>query len=309
MLGTLVSCASYRPAAVTVKMARNLQAVSGGRFCFGVGAGWDEAEFEALGIPFGSAGERSDRLEEVLRLARAGSPGGAARPLLLAGGEGERRTLPAAVRQADLVNWQVGTEEFARMSRVLARLCEEAGRDPASLRRTHAPNFQLFDSDREFRLWRQHPDRGMSAAEVDAYIRRRGAFYGTASAIGATIDEFISLGCGGFVVFINESPALAGLEHTGGRYTARHRRRDLHFSEYRLEPQCADYAVRVGAYPDAATRSAGGAGHGRPGCTRPCRRRAERAAVALHRDIRPLRLVLLDMHGVTNPAAVRAGDR
>lgn len=189
-------------------MAQNLDLLSGGRFCFGVGAGWDKPEFESLGVPFGAAGERSDQLEEVLRRASAAS----SRPLLLVGGEGKKRTLPRAVRYADLVNWQVGHEEFGRKSRALAQLCEEAGRDPASLRRTHAPNFQLFDSEREFRLWRQHPDRGMSAAEVDAYIRNRGAFYRTASAAAATTAEFISLGCSGFMVFSNNAPALASLK-------------------------------------------------------------------------------------------------
>ena len=63
VLGTLVSCAAYRPAVMTVKMAENLHALSGGRFCLGLGAGWDEPEFGFLGLPFPSAAERSDRLE------------------------------------------------------------------------------------------------------------------------------------------------------------------------------------------------------------------------------------------------------
>jgi alkanesulfonate monooxygenase SsuD/methylene tetrahydromethanopterin reductase-like flavin-dependent oxidoreductase (luciferase family) len=217
VLGTLVSCAAYRPPAVTVKMAQNMQTLSGGRLCFGVGAGWDRPEFESLGIPFGTPRERADRLEETLRLAQsagrssrehAHEVAASRRPPILVGGDGERRTLPAAVKYADLINWQVGPQEFARKSRVLADLCEAAGRDPASLRRTHAPNFQLFDSEREFRLWRQHPDRGVSAQEVDAYIRNRGAFYGAASTVIEKIGEFIELGCKGFMVYFNASPAL-----------------------------------------------------------------------------------------------------
>lgn len=73
VLGTLVTCAAYRPPAVTVKMAQNLDVLSAGRFCLRAGAGWDEPEFAALGIPFATAAERSDRLQEMLRLAR-GSP-------------------------------------------------------------------------------------------------------------------------------------------------------------------------------------------------------------------------------------------
>ena len=226
ILGTLVSCTAYRPAMVTVKMAENVHALSRGRLCLGLGAGWDEPEFEFLGLPFPSAAQRSDRLEAVLRACRsswndlacrsdasaADRPGRAGRPLLLVGGEGESRTLPTAAAYADALNWQVGVDEFIRKSRVLTGLCESAGRDPASIRRTHAPNFQLFDSEREFGRWRQDERRGMSAEEAYTYIRSRGALYGTAAAIVETIEQFIDAGCGGFMVFRNSAPSAHALE-------------------------------------------------------------------------------------------------
>jgi hypothetical protein len=67
---------------------------------------------------------RSDRLEELLRQARAddarqelqaarGHAHARRQTLLLVGGEGEKRTLPAAVKYTDLVNWQSGPQEFA----------------------------------------------------------------------------------------------------------------------------------------------------------------------------------------------------
>jgi alkanesulfonate monooxygenase SsuD/methylene tetrahydromethanopterin reductase-like flavin-dependent oxidoreductase (luciferase family) len=226
MIGTLVSCAAYRYAEVVAKMAENLSILSGGRFCLGLGAGWDRQEFESLNIAFRSASDRSDCLEEVLRACSArwpasgrvaaaihGSADSSPRSFLLVGGEGEKRTLPAAVAYADVTNWQVGVEEFRQKSRVLGDLCDAAGRDPDSLRRTHCPNFQIFDSERELALWRQHEDRGMSSEEVYSYIRSRGAFYGTASAIEETIEEFVDAGCGGFMVFCNAAPSLRGLEH------------------------------------------------------------------------------------------------
>jgi alkanesulfonate monooxygenase SsuD/methylene tetrahydromethanopterin reductase-like flavin-dependent oxidoreductase (luciferase family) len=225
VLGTLVSCAAYRPPGVTVKMAENLHRLSSDRFCLGVGAGWDQPEFEFLGLPFPSAAERSDRLEAVLaacdtawrdpatgsRLVAA-APEGVGRPLLLVGGDGEKRTLPAAATFADIINWQVGVSEFARKSRVLAELCESMGRDPATLRRTHATNFQLFDSEREFARWLQDERRGMSAEESYAYIRNRGALYGTESAIVETIEAFIGVGCEGFMIFCNSAPLTQGIE-------------------------------------------------------------------------------------------------
>ena len=103
--------------------------------------------------------------------------------------------------------------EFARKSRVLADLCESAGRDPASIRRTHAPNFQLFDSEREFARWRQDERRGMSAEDVYAYIRNRGALYGTdCGDRGERSSEFIDAGCGGFMVFCNSAPSAHAME-------------------------------------------------------------------------------------------------
>ena len=93
---------------------------------------------------------------------------------MLVGG-GETRTLPSAVKYADLVSWQVDLRQFARKGPVLAELCEVAGRDPAILRRTHAPDFHLFDSEPEYAHWRQNPDPGMSANEVDTCVRDRGA--------------------------------------------------------------------------------------------------------------------------------------
>ncbi len=223
-IGTLVSCAAYRNAELTARMAENLARVSGGRFCLGLGAGWNHHEFESLGMPFPTAPERADHLEAAIRACRgtqpqrSGSSGQEAayshgqRPLVLVGGEGEKRTLPAAAAYADLTSWQVGVNEFIRKSRMLSDLCEAAGRDPTAVRRTHATNFQLFDSEREFRRWRQSDDRGMSVHEVDAYIRDRGAFYGTADAIKQTIEEFQVAGCSGFMVFCNMAPSVQALE-------------------------------------------------------------------------------------------------
>src|SRR3954452_7509691 len=51
-LGPLVACAGFHPPTVLAKMAATLTEVSGGRFVLGLGAGWNEEEFRAFGIPF-----------------------------------------------------------------------------------------------------------------------------------------------------------------------------------------------------------------------------------------------------------------
>lgn len=64
-LGTLVLCSQFRNPAILAKMAATLDAVSGGRLIFGIGAGWNEPEFEAFGVPFD---HRVERFEEALQI-------------------------------------------------------------------------------------------------------------------------------------------------------------------------------------------------------------------------------------------------
>src|ERR1700685_105801 len=64
-LGTLVHGVHYRPPAVLANMAATLDIVSGGRLELGIGAGWNEEESGAYGIPLGTPKERSDRFEEA----------------------------------------------------------------------------------------------------------------------------------------------------------------------------------------------------------------------------------------------------
>src|SRR3954469_18925600 len=51
-LGPLVACAGFHPPAVLAKMAATVTEISGGRFVLALGAGWNEAEFRAFGVPF-----------------------------------------------------------------------------------------------------------------------------------------------------------------------------------------------------------------------------------------------------------------
>ena len=51
-LGASVIVLPYRNALVAAKAAATVDQASGGRFIFGVGVGWDEAEFVDLRLPF-----------------------------------------------------------------------------------------------------------------------------------------------------------------------------------------------------------------------------------------------------------------
>ena len=152
-IGTLVLCNSFRNPAILAKMATTADEVSGGRLILGVGAGWNEPEYEAFGLPFD---HRVDRFEEALQilgpLLREGHvdfagqyyqarncddvPRGSrqAGPPLLVGSEGPRM-LKLTAQYADL--WNTGymgqPETMAPRLAKIEAACRAIGRDPATL--------------------------------------------------------------------------------------------------------------------------------------------------------------------------------
>ncbi len=64
-LGPLVACTHFRNPALLAKMAATLDEVSNGRLILGLGAGWNEPEFEAFGIPFD---HRLERFKEAVQI-------------------------------------------------------------------------------------------------------------------------------------------------------------------------------------------------------------------------------------------------
>jgi len=66
-LGTIVLCTSFRNAVLTAKMAAALDVVSDGRLILGIGSGWHEPEYVAMGLPFA---DRVSRFEESFEIIR-----------------------------------------------------------------------------------------------------------------------------------------------------------------------------------------------------------------------------------------------
>src|SRR3712207_2259276 len=66
-LGTSVLVVPYRDPVFTAKFLSTVDALSGGRLVVGVGAGWLEQEFEALGVPYAERGARTDEYLRVFR--------------------------------------------------------------------------------------------------------------------------------------------------------------------------------------------------------------------------------------------------
>lgn len=124
-IGSRVFCADYHVPAVLVKEAATLDVLSGGRLEFGIGAGWSEHEYTAMGLAMASPGERVTKLFEVVDLFKAhcrgdmldfegkhvtaieftGLPITAQQPHppIMIGGSG-KRVLSFAARHADIVS-------------------------------------------------------------------------------------------------------------------------------------------------------------------------------------------------------------
>lgn len=66
-LGTTVLVLPMRHPLVVAKMVASIDHLAGGRMILGVAAGWLEAEFDALGVPFAERGARTDEGITMLR--------------------------------------------------------------------------------------------------------------------------------------------------------------------------------------------------------------------------------------------------
>lgn len=70
-IGTNTCVAPYRHPVALTKSVFSVSELSGGRFNFGVASGWMSTEFEALDVPFGERGARTDEFLDIFRRARS----------------------------------------------------------------------------------------------------------------------------------------------------------------------------------------------------------------------------------------------
>lgn len=158
-LGTLVLCEALRPASVAAKSLTTLDHLCDGRLDIGIGAGWYEPDYLALGMGLPAPGERLARLEEALTLLVSLLPGGPAtvdgrhhrareainrppplqspRPPIIVGGKGDR-LLELVARRADGWNtcWVWTPDAYRERVGRLERACAATGREPATVTRS-----------------------------------------------------------------------------------------------------------------------------------------------------------------------------
>jgi alkanesulfonate monooxygenase SsuD/methylene tetrahydromethanopterin reductase-like flavin-dependent oxidoreductase (luciferase family) len=71
-LGPLVASTAFHPPGVIARMAATIDEVSSGRFVLGLGAGWNETEFRAFGLPFDYKVARFEEAFTIIRRLLAG---------------------------------------------------------------------------------------------------------------------------------------------------------------------------------------------------------------------------------------------
>jgi len=156
-LGPLVACLGFHPPGLIAKMAATVDEQSGGRLVLGVGAGWNETEFRAFGLPFDHRVSRFEESFEIVRRLLCGErvtfrgrfwqvedavllhrP--ARRPTLMVGSTGER-LLRAALPHVNVWNtwydyYGNTPEGFATATARVSAVAEDVGRRPGEIERS-----------------------------------------------------------------------------------------------------------------------------------------------------------------------------
>lgn len=220
--GSSVLCQAYRNPGLLAKMVANLQWLTGGRFLFGIGAGWMEEEFSAYNFDFPKPAVRIAQLEETIQIVNTlwretpatfqGKyyqiqdaylmPKPDPIPPLLIGGGGEQLTLRVVAKYADWWNIPGGTlENYAHKLKVLRQHCEAIGRDFDTIVKTwSAESVAVAPTEAEAR----------QIAQATPY--QNAPIYGTPAQVAAHLQAFVDLGVTYLIVRLVDFPNTAGME-------------------------------------------------------------------------------------------------
>jgi probable F420-dependent oxidoreductase len=162
-LGTGILILPQRNPLVTAKEVATLDVFSGGRLLLGVGVGWLQEEFDALGVPFADRGRRHDDYVEAMRALWTGEkasvhntyanfdrcitrpvPVNGSVPIVIGG-----HTTRAAQRAARIGNGffpgSGSIEDLSAAFESMRAECAAIGRDPGEIELTASGGGRTFD--------------------------------------------------------------------------------------------------------------------------------------------------------------------
>jgi alkanesulfonate monooxygenase SsuD/methylene tetrahydromethanopterin reductase-like flavin-dependent oxidoreductase (luciferase family) len=156
-LGPLVAATAFHPPGLLARMGASIDELSGGRFVFGIGAGWNEPEFRGFGIPFDHLASRFEESFEIVRRLLVGEtvtfsgefhrvdgavllPPPARRVPLMVGSNGARMLAATLPHVAAWNTWYSSygntVDGFAKLNAEIDAACGRAARDPRAVRRS-----------------------------------------------------------------------------------------------------------------------------------------------------------------------------
>jgi alkanesulfonate monooxygenase SsuD/methylene tetrahydromethanopterin reductase-like flavin-dependent oxidoreductase (luciferase family) len=220
--GASVLCQSYRNPGLLAKMAANLHLITGGRFLFGIGAGWMEEEYRAYNFDFPPPPVRLAQLEEAIQVVKrlwtespasfAGTyyridnaycePRPDSLPPLLIGGGGEQLTLRLVAKYADWWNFPGGTaDNYAHKLNVLRQHCAAVGREYDEIVKTWSADAIAVAETAE---------EAQRIAAASPYNQH--AIIGTPAQVAEQLQVFVDLGVEYLIVRVLDFPNTAGIE-------------------------------------------------------------------------------------------------
>jgi alkanesulfonate monooxygenase SsuD/methylene tetrahydromethanopterin reductase-like flavin-dependent oxidoreductase (luciferase family) len=159
--GPFVACTAFLNPGILAKKAATIDEISGGRLVLGLGAGWNDVEFDAYGLPFDHPVSRFEEAFTIIRtLLREGRvdfsgryytardlellPRGprAEGPPLMVGSNGARMLRMTMPHVASWNSWYRHTHNrpdgVGPLRKAVDAACRDVGRDPATVERTVA---------------------------------------------------------------------------------------------------------------------------------------------------------------------------
>jgi probable F420-dependent oxidoreductase len=230
-LGTLVLCEALRPASVLAHTLGTLDRLTSGRLDVGLGAGWYEPEYEAIGMTLPPPGVRLQRLREAVEIVTGLAGGGPItfdgryhsasgavnapaatqqpHPPVFVGGKGDR-LLRLVAECADGWNtcWVWTPDDYRERVAVLERACDATGRDPSTVWRSLGlyalAGENNADLERRFERMRAAYPGVVGTATLDEW--RAGRLVGTTDEVADQRRQWEALGVETLIVGVGPVP-------------------------------------------------------------------------------------------------------
>src|SRR5690606_20654406 len=229
--GSCVAPVTFRHPSMTVRMAAQVDDLSGGRLILGLGAGWQEREHHNFGIPFYDRKTRFEMLEDALEMTKQllesdtpvtyqGKhfsldeaillPRPQRKTPIMIGGKGPKKTIPLTAKYADEWNGVfIPLSDYRDRNQQLDELLRQNGRGPASVKRSLMTQiiFGKDDAALDARLQAWGHDR----SKINDLVQH-GLIVGTPSAVIDQIGAFVEAGAQRFMLQWIDLEDIDGLE-------------------------------------------------------------------------------------------------